>query len=381
MNQSKKYFKSLTGVRAIAAFMVYVHHFNPFPKESLIFSICQEMHIGVTIFFVLSGFLIAHRYLDMEVNLKNYIFYLSNRIARIYPTYFLITIIFYLYKYGLFFSKYSIFELFMNLTFLRGFFDNLKFTLVAPGWSLTVEETFYFLAPLFFLYISKKKDFVLIFPFILFSVGILFVFLSQTLHLDEFFGFFSSYKFMTAYTFFGRCFEFFVGISLALFFGEAKKEKQYTFNFTYFGVFVIVSSLYLLSTLQGIEKFGVQTNIGLIINNIFLPLIGISSLFYGLIREKTLIERFLSSNFLIVCGKISFVFYLIHQSGIFRIAAIKINELLTQNLSITFGGKILTQFFGWLIILLFIQIFSFIIFKFFEEPMNVKIRKKIQEYL
>jgi peptidoglycan/LPS O-acetylase OafA/YrhL len=28
MNQSKKYFKSLTGVRATAAFMVYVHHLS-----------------------------------------------------------------------------------------------------------------------------------------------------------------------------------------------------------------------------------------------------------------------------------------------------------------------------------------------------------------
>jgi len=37
-----------------------------------------------------------------------------------------------------------------NLTFLRGYSSRLKFTGIGAGWSLTVEETFYFLAPLIF---------------------------------------------------------------------------------------------------------------------------------------------------------------------------------------------------------------------------------------
>jgi hypothetical protein len=58
------YFQALTGVRAIAAWLVFFHHYNPFSIErfgSVINQFVQEFHVGVSVFFVLSGFLITHR--------------------------------------------------------------------------------------------------------------------------------------------------------------------------------------------------------------------------------------------------------------------------------------------------------------------------------
>ena len=85
-------FPALTGVRAVAAFMVYMHHFNPFKTEIVgknIHYFFDGFHIGVTLFFVLSGFLIAHRYFDdVDFEFKSY---LQKRIARIYPMYFILT--------------------------------------------------------------------------------------------------------------------------------------------------------------------------------------------------------------------------------------------------------------------------------------------------
>src|SRR5690606_34174966 len=85
---NEKYFKPLTGVRAIAAFMVYLHHFNPITQNNNFkypYLFINEFHVGVTLFFVLSGFLIAYRYSEMNnFSFKNYF---VNRFARIYPMY------------------------------------------------------------------------------------------------------------------------------------------------------------------------------------------------------------------------------------------------------------------------------------------------------
>ena len=176
MINNQLYFNSLTGLRAVAAYMVYLHHYNPITKvksETFSYQIFQEFHIGVTFFFVLSGFLITHRYYKKEnFNFKAYII---NRITRIFPVYFFLTSITYLIKYfrntnyqNSFFKT----EYLLNISMLKGFFNDLKFTGIAQGWSLTVEETFYILAPFFFVLISKNLKYLIILPFLLVSIGI-----------------------------------------------------------------------------------------------------------------------------------------------------------------------------------------------------------------
>ena len=88
-----QFIPALTGYRAIAAWMIFVLHFFPFNNPlapEFLKSFIREWHIGVDLFFVLSGFLITFRYFDQNpLNLKKY---LVNRIARIYPMYFLVTL-------------------------------------------------------------------------------------------------------------------------------------------------------------------------------------------------------------------------------------------------------------------------------------------------
>lgn len=83
------YFDALTGVRALAAYMVYIRHFNPFTQEfwgKTIYDFTEELHIRSALFFVLSGFLIAYRYSDFDnISLKSYF---VKRIARVFPMYF-----------------------------------------------------------------------------------------------------------------------------------------------------------------------------------------------------------------------------------------------------------------------------------------------------
>jgi peptidoglycan/LPS O-acetylase OafA/YrhL len=62
---------ALTGIRAIAAYLVFFHHY---PIPQLVYGemdFFREFHIGVTLFYVLSGFLITYRYRDaLQLNGK-----------------------------------------------------------------------------------------------------------------------------------------------------------------------------------------------------------------------------------------------------------------------------------------------------------------------
>lgn len=157
--------------------MVYLHHFNPLPKGTMFlgipfWGIINEFHIGVTIFFVLSGFLIASKYMDNKVSFKKYLW---NRFVRIYPIYFILTLLTFVLKgFNTEFS-YRLWTIFvLNITFLRGFIESTKISLLTQGWSLTVEETFYFLAPVIFLLLRRYGKAVYLAPIILILVGLVF---------------------------------------------------------------------------------------------------------------------------------------------------------------------------------------------------------------
>jgi peptidoglycan/LPS O-acetylase OafA/YrhL len=95
------HYRSLTGVRAPAAYLIFWHHLNPLATRGAGWPVLewarhflQQCHIGVPIFFVLSGFLLTHRYADTVVPRWAWAkAYLQNRFARIYPLYAILTAI------------------------------------------------------------------------------------------------------------------------------------------------------------------------------------------------------------------------------------------------------------------------------------------------
>ncbi|HUS00834.1 MAG TPA: acyltransferase [Chitinophagaceae bacterium] len=352
------YFPSLTGVRAIAAYMVFIHHYRPFninyfSKEIHFFF--NEFHVGVTLFFVLSGFLIAYRY--SELNQFNFRNYMVNRIARIYPMYLILTTITFL-SYFIIKEENSIHNLiiyFANITFTRGFFENIVFSGIAQGWSLTVEETFYLLAPVFFLLIKRKKINLVILPLLSIATGLLLVAIFGNIN---FYGFFGSNDLMFNYTFFGRAFEFFIGITLAVIYKQ-KLLRTTKISFTYIGLLMILISVYGLTLFKGDFDYGIRHPFGKFINTFFLPLFGVAFFYLGLLREKTIVSKLLATNLFVLLGKSSYIFYLIHI-GIF---ATLIYRLIPNDF----------------ILFLLINILSVLMFKYIEDPLNLYIRKKFKK--
>ena len=366
----KQYMPALTGIRAIAAYMVCLFHYNPFARffteggwKRLSFAIVNEMHIGVTVFFVLSGFLICYRYYDTNVVISWPWFkrYLLNRVARVYPMYLLVTLVtFCLIEWNP--SRYELVPLYahlpsserasvflLNISLWKGFFDDYKFTGIVQGWSLTVEECFYLMAPLFMLLIHRNWWFLVLLPIAMLAVMFGLVGTVGQLH---FHGLFEPVNFMFNYTFFGRCLEFFAGISLAVYVhrkrliqGLERQGGWITLAGTLFFIVCLLSMAY--SNIGGNSK---DSFVGIFLNNAVLP-IGIVMLFYGLLTERTWLRIMLSTKLFDTLGKSSYIFYLIHSGVI----SIWLRTDVSTNAVLQF---------------LLLNILSILLYKFVESPLH-----------
>ena len=150
MPAAREYFPQLTGVRALAAWSVFNYHFNFFSPAVVgdwVYRFTEEMYLGVNIFYVLSGFLIYHRYepLLMAGTRRDLAIYARNRVARIYPVYWLLLL------GGFVVGGFpDTLTCLATLTLTHAFFPTLVHAGIPQAWTLTIEETFYFMAPLLF---------------------------------------------------------------------------------------------------------------------------------------------------------------------------------------------------------------------------------------
>lgn len=357
---NKSIFPALTGIRAIAAYLVFIHHFvldtyffNVIPN------IFREGQVGVTVFFVLSGFLIAYRYKNsITLQFKDLFYYFRNRFARIYPMFFIVTMLAFIVPFIKSDQTFSEFWqlksnlILLNITFLKAFYNDIKFSGCAQSWSLTVEEVFYMLCPIILILCNNKIIRYVYATIILVCIGLLIVYVSS---VCNFHSFFETKYFMFTYTFFGRSFEFMLGAIFAVLF---LKRNQFLpkikLPYTYIGIILFIlllSALYTNSYIHDFRIFGTQNVIGRIINNVLLPF-PIVLFFYGLIHEKTFIQKVLSTNLFVILGKSSYIFYLIHMGVIQQM----------------FGSNVLVIFIG-------INILSVILYYTIEHPLNNLIRK------
>lgn len=148
---------SLDGFRAISIILVLFHHsgfsagFSP-----VIFDISKQAEVGVSIFFVISGFLITNLLLNEEANLGkiNVSSFYTRRIFRIVPVYLLYVFFIFIWRNiePVTITKSNFIH---ALTFTVNF-DQQKAWLLNHFWSLSVEEQFYLFWPAI-LILSRKN--------------------------------------------------------------------------------------------------------------------------------------------------------------------------------------------------------------------------------
>lgn len=168
-NISLKYYNNLDGLRGIAAFSVVIFHFFGSHGRELTKNLSniqfysaktEILQHGVTLFFVLSGFVITRILLNTKSNSNYFGRFYKRRALRIFPLYYLYLIIHnYVYPWiveghpNLEFSRHFVQYFYLqNMTWLTGWQGS------GPPhfWSLAVEEHFYLLWPLVLFILPRK---------------------------------------------------------------------------------------------------------------------------------------------------------------------------------------------------------------------------------
>jgi peptidoglycan/LPS O-acetylase OafA/YrhL len=148
--------RALTSIRFLAAFWVVFHHFGAplVPKGwAHLETLRMRGGAGVSLFFVLSGFILAYNYAGSRtVSLRGF---LSARFARIYPVY----LVSMLFAFPMFLhisvaergpsagTLHSTGQLALCLGLLQSWFPMKALLLNPPGWSLSAEWFFYSVFP------------------------------------------------------------------------------------------------------------------------------------------------------------------------------------------------------------------------------------------
>ncbi len=194
VHQKYTYFPALDILRFLAFMLVFISHaafFFGYNNTSLKWEKFREIFLthgdlGVTFFFVLSGFLITYllmseKYQKGEIDIKK--FYVR-RLLRIWPVYFLTILIavwvlpFFVELMGLRDKlPFDIFSGLQSYPWYVFFVGNFNMFLNTPPsvtlailWSISVEEQFYLLWPLVVKFIKRKYLIVLLASVILVSI-------------------------------------------------------------------------------------------------------------------------------------------------------------------------------------------------------------------
>jgi len=337
-----RYRPEIDTLRAIAVLSVIAYHMQIYIGNSLLFS---GGFIGVDIFFVISGYLISKLILKEYEDTKSFSFknFYKRRVKRLIPVLLFVIVIsipislFVLYPYQL--IDYSI-SLLTSIFFISNHYFSVELygaesSLFKPflhTWSLSVEEQFYLIFPICFLFILKHYKCKAL--NILVTCAIL-SFLFAEIGVKNF-------QKLNFFILPSRVWELLVG-AIILFF---EKKKIYK-NEVILNFFIVIGIILILFPI-----FIYNTNVPHPSKFTFLPVIGTAIIIY-FSNSESLLKRLLCNKVSVSVGLISYSLYLWHYP---ILAFYRISE----NYSTSFNSIIIN--------FLIIFLLSILTYRFIEIP-------------
>lgn len=345
--------KSLTSLRFVFAFMVFMHHNVIFADFLLLKHLFSEGYAGVSFFFMLSGFILSCSYRERLLCGKTGVLqFYKARIARIYPLHLLTFIIAAILLEPFCFNfEYSV-KFISNLTLTQSFlpFREIYFAFNVPGWSISDEMFFYFLFP-FIIYPAYKKQ--NIFHILLFSVLMILFFLTFIIKKE------TSQHALFYINPVTRLADFCIGICLYNFCVRVSARRKETLkNIKWGGVEIMAVAFficfYLLSYyIPQVYRYSFWY---------WIPVSLLITVFY--LSRNGFCSKILSNKYFVALGEISFGFYLLHR----LIGQIFSGFISKMQIDIPYP-------YCFIIILTTTLIASYLSFKYYETPCNKIIKQ------
>lgn len=346
--------KPLTSLRFFFAIMVFTSHISFVKTEWGLYNWLQrniffEGYLGVSFFFILSGFVLSYSYkeklLNKKISLRH--FYLA-RLARIYPLHLLT--LFLIIPYIIYTKSFVWIKFFPNLLLLQSFIPTQSFfySFNEPSWSISNEMFFYLLFPFYILTLEKYK-FLKIFLFVFFGFLLLILITKTPIYL---------HKTIFYVNPFIRSLDFILGIILFYFFKSEKikhyfRKKSIASLLEIFAILIFLIFLIFHNFIDRGYRFSIYY---------WLPM---CIIIISFAHQNGIISKILSHKFFVILGEISFGFYMFHF--------IIIQYALELKTKLFFYINDLVIVFIIFIITLIISYFSF---EWYEKPINKFIKKK-----
>ena len=340
-----KYRTEIDGLRAIAIIPVILYHAD--------FKSFQGGYVGVDIFFVISGYLITQIIIkDLKTNSFSLFNFYARRCLKILPPLYTVIFISTILAYIIltpgqmkeFSQSLVAINLFLsNIFFYREFSyfrpDILETPLIAT-WSLSIEEQFYILFPLFMYFcgkfLNKNNLKIAIILLILSSVSLVYAEYLSIINPQ-----------LNFYSLQTRVWELLAGSLTALIYN--KLSFKYNNLFSILGLLLIFFSIFFFK--KNFHHPGFIT---------LVPVIG--TILIILFAQKNIVQKFLSSKIFVFTGLISYSLYLFHQPvfAFMRLLFFDLSEL------------------HYIICFLLIFLISYCSWKFIEQPFRLNKNKTIK---
>jgi peptidoglycan/LPS O-acetylase OafA/YrhL len=314
----KNHLPSLDGIRAISILAVMLYHSFGF----------MGARLGVSAFFVLSGFLITWLLLKEfsktdDVSLKGFYY---RRTLRIFPAYFSFLIVVFIIE--MLQGDESIADFILPSFF---YYYNYYYPITGNGhpnlghiWSLCVEEQFYIIWPLVFMLTARRgQNYIISFLVLVILAGVLWRYYA-------YFGLELSDKWLYR-TFDSRFDNLAIGCLLAVILNnKTLRDKAWgLLDYPALMPFFVVALV--LSRLLGMSDPAYSYTLGFTVEGVLISLILVQCLAYS----HTWYLGWLNNRFIVFIGVISYAMYLYHElaAGV----ALKASAYLSNILGISIG--------------------------------------------
>lgn len=347
---------SLTGLRFIAAFLIILHHFGNPPGPQPVHNVISHGFVAVSLFFILSGFILTYNYADNVGGLKTgkWNFWVA-RFARIYPMYLVGLLIYAPIAFQMIektaepssWTDTSLFGV-AALALVQSWSNVTVLAWNSPAWSLSAEAFFYLMFPLVAPVILKLNSRSLAVAAIIFWMASMAapIIHMMSSHFDRNFWMFNPLL---------RLPEFLLGIVL----GKCWLTRIHG-NFDRYLPYISIGSAALL-----LEFLSVNADESVFYNGAVAPLM--MALIYSLASGRGLLARFLATSPMVLLGEASYSLYILHWSLWFIIT-----YFLVHHLEIFQKGT--SHFVACVVPMIALSI---LFFKFLEQPANRFLKKKM----